>query len=189
MSKLKLSGIFRQSRSDHNKDPGAKRGLLASLSEPKMVTFLMAFTYLVVFASGILLITSGLSSDPGLYAPLAILSGGTLVLTGAVGSPTAWLGKHWVERGAAIGLAAGSFFVGLTIVTSYIEHPLPSPTPESVFNILWTAVVCVFGLIRFERCRLAPYALGKGPLLPEHKKLVAMNKMDLDWEAATNPEE
>ena len=183
MSKLNPLGIFRRLPCN-----GEKPWILSTLSEPKIVTSIMVVTYLLALASGSMLVFSGLYATHALYSPLAILSGITLGLSGLVGMPTAWFGKHWVERGAAIGLAAGAFFVGLTIIVSYIEHPSPPSTVESVFNILWTAIIFLYGLNRFERCRLAPYALGKGPLLPEHKKLVAMDKMDLDWQAATNPE-
>ena len=184
MLKLNPLGIFQRLL-----PKSEKPWVLSTLSEPKIVTLIMVATYLLAIASGSMLVFSGVYATHPLYSPLAILSGITLGLSGLVGIPTAWLGKHWVERGAAIGLAAGAFFVGFTILVSYIEHLSPPLTVESIFNVLWTGIVFLYGLNRFERCRLAPYALGKGPLLPEHKKLVAISKMDLDWQAATNPGE
>ena len=157
-----------------------------SLQEPKIVTVLIIWAYFTSILAGVFLIQYSIFDNKQLYDPLAIITGITLIVFGALGVPSAWTGKHWFERAAALGMALGGALVSLTFGTAFWVHrTLPIFGPDAFFAIVWSSMSVILGLTRFERCRLSPYTAGKGPLLPEHRKTMAIQRMNDDWEKAT----
>lgn len=164
--------------------------LWVTIQEPRIVTFLTMVAYIVCFLSGWFIIGYSVEGNGVVYDPLAWLTGIIFILVGAVGIPVAWTGKHWIEAGVALGMALGGFLVVLTLGIAYWVHrTIYSFGPDALFIVTWASMGMIFGLTRFERCRLAPYAYGKGPLLPDHRKAVAVHKMNQDWEKLKNREE
>lgn len=158
-----------------------------SVHEPKIVTVLIILAYLVSVVSGGFLIEYATLENSPLYEPLAILTGSVLILFGILGIPAAWMGKHWFERSTALGMALGGALVGLTFGLAFWVHgTLHIFGPDASFAVSWSSMSVILGLTRFERCRLVPYTAGKGPLLPEHRKRIAIQRMDDDWEKAKN---
>ena len=161
-----------------------------TIQEPRVVTFLMMVAYMICILSGVFIIRSAVEGNDIVYEPLAWFTGIVLILVGIVGIPVAWTGKHWVEAGVALGMTLGGFLVLLTLGVAYwVHNTLYSFGPDALFIVTWASTGMIFGLTRFERCRLAPYALNKGPLMPEHRKDLAIYQMHQDWESANNNRE
>ena len=146
--------------------------LWVTIQEPRIVTFLTMVAYIVCFLSGWFIIGYSVEGNGVVYDPLAWLTGIIFILVGA------------------LGMALGGFLVVLTLGIAYWVHrTIYSFGPDALFIVTWASMGMIFGLTRFERCRLAPYAYGKGPLLPDHRKAVAVHKMNQDWEKLKNREE
>ena len=96
-------------------------------------------------------------------------------------------GEHFV---AFLGVAAGGLCVMFMLGITYgSQVSMDQPDVASAFNLLWSVPAVAIGLTRFERSRLAPYAEGKGPKLPEVRKELAIQQMDSDWEAVMKRKE
>ena len=163
--------------------------LFATLEEPKTVTALMVLAYILSIGSGVLLIASSIAYPGLIFEPLAIVSGIVMILSGAFGAPVAWTGKYWLERAAAVGFSFGAALLCLTLTLAFwVNQTIFSFGLDAWLSLLWASNAIILGVIRFERCRLIPYAIGKGPLLPEHRKTLAIKKMQEDWEKVINKE-
>lgn len=163
----------------------------STLHEPRVVTAIIVGTYISMAAAGILLIHLAIiDTTDRLYDPLAFIAGLMLTVSGIIGAPASWTGRHWVERATALGIAAGGLCVMFMLSIAYWAHvSKDQPGVVSAFNLLWCVPSVALGLTRFERSRLAPYAEGKGPKLPEARKELAIQRMDSDWEAVMKRKE
>lgn len=159
-----------------------------TLHEPRVVTFLMVVTYLVGVLCGVLMISLAVNKfDDWIYDSMAFIAGVVLIVSGITGAPSSWTGRHWFERAPALGIAAGGGFAALTLLASYHTYgEVGQGIISAVFGTMCGILLVGLGITRFERCRIAPYAEGMGPKLPEARKEIAIHRMDEDWKAATH---
>ena len=137
-----------------------------SLHEPKRVTALVVIVYAVTLILGVSIFQNITVQGVSIFTAVKVTAGVAMVTGGATGVPAAWVGAYWLERLSAIALAGGYTLWGIFIAYLHFSHP--SFGLEAPWTTLTaTAVVALFALIRFERVKQAPYAAGKGPLLPE----------------------
>lgn len=132
--------------------------LWSSLYEPRSITALTVIAYGLSAAAGMSLWTDPPGGDDETVV-LRTLATLLLIGGGAVGAPTAWQGAWWLERTAALSVAAGAAIAEVLAVTAHVEIG-DGPLWLSTYGL---TLAGLFMLIRFLRTRRAPYAPGRGP--------------------------
>ena len=134
-----------------------------SFKEPRVTTVLAITAYLVAGIAGAGALVEETEIIGARLSALRVLAGAILVLSAALGIPTAWRGVWWLERGAA-GLAALSSATAFAVATmAHYSHLLALP----VFTLWGAAMSVIYFASRLSLTIKRPYALGKGPMLPE----------------------
>lgn len=136
-----------------------------TLEEPRVVTALMMTAYTVTAGLGVAIMQGLGGEDTLAAAALRGLVGGLLLFAGFTGFPAAWKGTHWLERLSALAMAGGYGAWAIHLAGSHLNKGIDLAAP---FTTVVAMVVCViFAVTRFARVVQNPYALGKGPMLPE----------------------
>ena len=136
-----------------------------TLDEPRVVTALMMAAYAVTAGLGGA-IMQGLGGEDTLAAvALRGLVGGLLLFAGFTGFPAAWKGTQWLERVSALAMAGGYAAWAIYLAGSHLDDGIALVAPITTVSSM---IVCViFAMTRFTRVARNPYAIGKGPMLPE----------------------
>ena len=138
----------------------------ASVNEPRRVTMTAVMAYAVAVAASV-----GVVADPtphpipGTDAAFIALAAALLGVGGLVGIPTAWAGRWWIERVAAMACLGGSVLFLFEALTLYAPGGPDLTAPSlTVTSAGWGVALFTSRLFRVSR---RPYAAGKGPSLPE----------------------
>ena len=126
--------------------------MFKSMQEPKAVTAVMVVVYT-------LLVLMGASLLVGVRpVPAAVAIGGVLMLlAGAAGAPSAWVGSWWLEGPAALLAVAGLVMVALS---EFIANPGHVQWPGHVLGL--SVIITLFFLGR--ALRVWPYSYRPGVL-------------------------
>lgn len=131
-----------------------------TLEEPRAVTAITVLVYGIAATVGTLLALNaswGAFDDPWTQISAVVL----LIVGGIVGVPTCWRGVWWAERIATLAIGGG-----VLVVAGSILERAPGLWP---LVALFTALATGFLATRYIRVRLAPFAPGKGPMLPSQE--------------------
>lgn len=136
-----------------------------TLDEPRIVTALMMAAYAVTAGLGGAIMQGLDGADTLATVALRAMVGGLLLFAGFTGFPAAWKGTQWLERLSALAMAGGYGVWAIHLAGSHLDNSIDLVAPVTTVSSM---VVCViFAVTRFTRVARNPYALGKGPLLPE----------------------
>lgn len=141
-----------------------------TLEEPRAVTAITVVVYGLAATVGVLIATNSAWAgidNPGTH----LASVGLLVIGGIVGVPTCWRGVWWAERIATLAIGGGAL-----VLAGNVLAIVPSVWP---LVALFSALSLGFLATRYIRVRLAPFAPGKGPMLPSQEAAL---------DAATDPQ-
>ena len=136
-----------------------------SMEEPRPVTAVIAVIYAVAAFTGSVI--AARSEWGGLDTAGLTIRGVTVLLMiagGAIGALTSWRGVWWAERACTIAVSGA-----IVILTVTEIQGTPGPWARDVF-IAVTALGLM--LTRWFRVRRAPFAPGKGPLLPGQEAIL-----------------
>lgn len=136
-----------------------------TLDEPRVVTALMMAAYAVTAGLGGAIMQGSGGADTIAAGALRALVGGLLLFAGFTGFPAAWRGTQWLERVSALAMAGGYGAWAIHLGGAYLDNSLDLVAP--VATVASMVVSVIFAITRFTRVARNPYALGKGPLLPE----------------------
>lgn len=136
-----------------------------TIEEPRSVTTLAIISYAIVALMG------GLFAMDPIHAAMDVstpwLLGFTVLLLvsgGAVGVPAAWRGAWWLERGATVAVGGGVVLLaGNVLALNARVWPLV---------VVFLSLSLAFLGTRYIRVRRAPFAPGKGPMLPAQEALL-----------------
>lgn len=147
-----------------------------TLEEPRVITALMIAAYAGTAGLGVT-IMQGLGGE-GTLAVIALrgLVGGLLLFAGFTGFPAAWKGAHWLERLSALATAGGYGAWAIHLAGSHLNKGIDLAAP--VTTVVAMVVCVIFAVTRFARVVQNPYALGKGPMLPEVEARLQANLND-----------
>ena len=159
--------------------PACRARVWASLHEPRAVTAFTVAAYILTVIAGLAVAWLTLAT-PGererdivlaLFALSAVLSGG-------IGAPSAWTGRHYREGVAALGLVLTGF-LAVTDAALILTDPDPL-RPRIAALAAWGGLQAVlWGCARYAYLRTAgPYAPGHGPQTPEHRIVAAQIAME-----------
>lgn len=142
--------------------------LWGTMEEPRKVTALMVTAYVVAVAAGVTMALYP-TPHPLPYSDTVLRTLGALALGlgGLMGAPSAWLGKWWVESGAATSCMGGmvlALFEVLVLVWPGSPGPALQAPAVTIAGVLFSIL---FFATRRQRVRRQPYAPGKGPGTPE----------------------
>lgn len=136
-----------------------------TLDEPRIVTALMMAAYAVTAGLGGAIMQGCGGADTIATVALRAMVGGLLLFAGFTGFPAAWKGTQWLERLSALAMAGGYGAWGVHLAGSYLDNSIDLVAPVATVSSM--AVCVIFAITRFTRVARNPYALGKGPMLPE----------------------
>lgn len=129
---------------------------LSWMSEPKTVTAVMVAIYVAITVAGATFITRVAS------LPLIVIVAGVLmVVSGALGAPSAWFGSWWLEGPSALMAVVGMMLIAgneLMLTTPHVRWPL--------HMIVLSVIIALFFLAR--ALRVWPYSYRPG-VLPKSK--------------------
>lgn len=142
--------------------------LWGTLYEPRPVTAATMAAYTMTFALGVAVLMYSTNPPTEYDWAVRLFAGVFLVFGGGVGVPSAHMGTRWLERSAALSVAAG--YVTIVIYAVAIEARTDLVMPiVTVISALTTALLA---LARFFYVRTTPYAPGKGPLTADIKQQI-----------------
>lgn len=151
------------------------RTVWSTIHEPRFVTALTILAYVATAALGLVILLGIPAEATASGLIIRGISGGLLVFSGFIGTPMAWTGTQWVERGAALAMVGGYTSWAMHLLGAHFADHYPFQLSAPTTTTTSMLIVAVFALTRFYRLRENPYAQGKGPLLPEEEaKLAAL---------------
>lgn len=159
--------------------PACRARVWASLHEPRAVTAFTVAAYVLTAVAGltVAVLTLTLPGDRERDLVLALFSL-SAVLSGALGAPTAWAGRHYREGVAAVGLVLTGF---LAVTDAALVLTDTDPLrPRIAALAAWGGLQAVlWGCARYAFLRTAgPYALGHGPQTSEVRIATAQKVME-----------
>lgn len=142
--------------------------LWGTMEEPRKVTAIMVVAYIIAVAAGVTMALYP-TPHPLPYSDTALRTLGALALGlgGLMGAPSAWLGKWWVESGAATSCMGGmvlALFEVLVLVWPGSPGPPLQAPGVTIAGVLFSILLFA---TRRQLVRRQPYAPGKGPGTPE----------------------
>ena len=152
----------------------------ASMHEPRALTVVAVLAYAVTALAGLVVLVLVLTV-PGDQARDIALGAFSVVavLSGVIGAPSAWTGRHYREGVAALGVVMAGVLV---ITDAALVATDPDPLrPRIAVLAAWGGLQAVaWGLNRYVFLRHSgPYAVGHGPQLAEHRIEAATAAMEL----------
>lgn len=147
---------------------GAWKRWWGTLHEPRPMTAATMVAYAMTFALGVAVLMHSTNPPTEYYWAVRLFAGIFLVYGGGVGAPTAHTGARWLERSAALSVAAG--YATIAIYAVAVETRMDLVMPKvTVMSALTTSLLA---LARFFYVRTTAYAPGKGPLTAEVKQKI-----------------
>lgn len=155
--------------------------LWGTMEEPRKVTTLMVVAYAVAVVAGVTMAVyptpHPLPYSDGVLRTLGAL---TLGLGGLMGAPSAWLGRWWVESGAATACLGGMVLALFEVLVLVWPGSPGPPLQAPVVTIAAVLFSILFFATRRQRVRRQPYAPGKGPDTPEIQSDVLLARIIAD---------
>lgn len=139
-----------------------------TLHEPRPVTAATMAAYLMSFAVGVRILMYPANSPTEYDWAVRLFAGVFLVFGGGVGAPAAHMGARWLERSAALSVAAGYVVIAIYAVAIEARTDLVMP----VVTVMAALTTALLALSRFFYVRTTPYAPGKGPLTADVKQQI-----------------
>lgn len=149
--------------------------LWSTLHEPRSVTIMMLGSYLVSVVAGVMLWVAPATTGDGAVLLRGVV---TLLLAGGglTGAPAAWRGLWWLERVAALAVAAGIVLVAILAVAAHL-----AADSGQLWVPLYGLALGEFAMLaRFGLVRRSPFAPGKGPATTEQRAAEVRALMEED---------
>lgn len=159
--------------------PACRARVWESLHEPRAVTAFTVAAYIITAIAGLAVawLTFTLPGERERDIILAMFSL-SAVLSGGIGAPSAWTGRHYREGVAALGLVLVGF-LALTDAALILTDPDPL-RPRIATLAAWGGMQAIlWGCARYTYVKYSgPFALGHGPQTSEIRIATAEAVMD-----------
>lgn len=130
----------------------AMKNILSSMEEPRLVTGAMVGIYCLISVTGVMFLLR-----VGSLPWVVIMAGAVMLVSGALGAPSAWRGSWWLEGPAALLAVVGMLLISideLLLPTAHVRWPL--------HVIILSVIISLFFLAR--ALRVWPYSYRPGVL-------------------------
>lgn len=130
----------------------AMKNILSTMEEPRSVTGVMVAIYCLISVTGVMFLLR-----VGSLPVAVIAAGGAMLISGALGAPSAWKGSWWLEGPAALLAVVGMLLISieeLLLPTAHVRWPL--------HVIILSVIIGLFFLAR--ALRIWPYSYRPGVL-------------------------
>lgn len=130
----------------------AMKNILSSMEEPRSVTSVIVAIYCLISVTGVMFLLR-----VGSLPVVVIMAGAIMLVSGALGAPSAWRGSWWLEGPAALSGVVGMLLISideLLLPTAHVRWPL--------HVIILSVIISLFFLAR--ALRVWPYSYRPGVL-------------------------
>lgn len=128
------------------------KNILSTMEEPRLVTGVMVVIYCLISVTGVMFLLR-----VGSLPWVVIMAGVIMLVSGALGAPSAWRGSWWLEGPAALLAVVGMLLISideLLLPTAHVRWPL--------HVIILSVIIGLFFLAR--ALRVWPYSYRPGVL-------------------------